>query len=81
VENEIQEMLFTAASFKHTNVADIARAVGMTPSNLYRKIRLGTLRPAELIRIGDALGAEYSFYYTFPNGTKIGKLADKNKKI
>ena len=82
MDNELENMVYTAAVFRNTNVAEVARNIGMTPQNLYRKMKLCTLRPAELIKIGKFLGAEYSFYFSFPNGTKIGKLEkQKPKKI
>ena len=76
----MEQMIYTSAIFRNTNVAVIARAVGMTPSNLYKKIKRGTLRPWELSRIGKVLGGEYVFYYAFPNGTKIGTLEKPKRK-
>ena len=80
MDNEIEQMVFTAAMFRNTNVAEIARAIGMAPPNLYRKMRKSTLKPAELAEIGKVLGAEYSFYFSFPNGSRIGKLEKKGMK-
>ena len=74
----MEQMIFTAAIFRDTNVAEIARAIGMAPSSLYKKISRSTLKPWELSKIGKVLGGEYVFYYSFPNGTKIGTL-DKQK--
>jgi len=78
---EMEQMIFTAAIFRNTNVAEIARAIGMAPSSLYKKISRSTLRPWELAKIGEALGGEYVFYYSFPNGTKIGTLEKPKRKI
>jgi len=78
MDNEIEKMVYTAAVFRNTNVAEIARTIGMAPANLYRKMKQCTLKPAELVKIGKALGAEYTYYFSFPNGTRIGKL-EKNK--
>ena len=71
---EVEQMIYTAAFFRNTNVGEIARAIGMTPSNLYKRIKRSTLKPWELEKIGKVLGGEYVFYYSFPNGTKIGTL-------
>ena len=76
---DIEQMVYTAAIFRNTNVAEIARAIGMAPSSLYKKISRDTLKSRDLARIAKALGGEYNFYIKFPNGTKIGKL-DKEKK-
>jgi len=81
MENAIEQMVFTAAVFRKTNVAEIARAIGMQPSNLYRKLRCNTLKPAELIKIGKILGAEYVYYFSFPNGTQIGKQEKRRSKM
>ena len=77
---EIEQMIYTSAMFRNTNVGEVARAIGMTPSNLYRKIRRNTLKPWELSQIAKALGGEYIFCFSFPNGTKIGKLEKPVRK-
>ena len=81
----MEQMIFTAAIFRNTNVGEIARSIGMTPSSLYKRIKRNTLKPGDLSIIARALGGEYVFYYAFPNGTKIGNLekpkpAQKDKK-
>ena len=78
MDNEMEKMVYTAAIFRNTNVADVARNIGMSPQNLYQKMRRCTLRPADLSKIGKYLGAEYTFCFSFPNGTRIGKL-EKNR--
>ena len=70
----MEQMIYTAATFRNTNVGEVARSIGMSPSNLYRKIKHNTLKPWELSKIGEALGAEFVFYFAFPNGSKIGSL-------
>ena len=77
---EIEQMIYTSAMFRNTNVREIARTIGMSPSNLYRKINKNTLKSWELSKIADALGGQYVFYFTFSNGTKIGKL-EKQKPV
>ena len=71
---DIEQMIYTAAMFRNTNVREVARAIGMNPSNLYRKINKNTLKSWELSSIAKVLGGQYAFYFVFPNGTKIGKL-------
>ena len=71
---DIEQMIYTSAAFRNTNVGEVARAIGMAPSNLYRKIKRNTLKPWELAKIGKALGGEYVCYFSFPNGSKIGSL-------
>ena len=71
---DIEQMVFTSAIFRNTNVGEVARAMGMSPASLYKRISRNTLRPGELSNIAKVLGGEYVFYFSFPNGTKIGKL-------
>ena len=80
MDPDIEQMIFTSAIFRNTNVAEIARLIGMTPSNIYKKIRRNTLKSGDLSRIAKALGAEFVFYFSFPNGTKIGKLEKHQRK-
>jgi hypothetical protein len=82
---QVERMINASAAICHTNVRSIARTLKMSPSNLYRKIRCNTLKPWEIASIARALGGKYVFYFSFPNGTKIGKLersmlAKKNAK-
>jgi len=77
---EVEQMIYTAAIFRNTNVREIARAIGMSSSNLYRKISKNTLKSWELSKIAEALGGKYVFYFVFSNGTKIGKL-EKSKPL
>ena len=72
--NDIKHMIYTAASSRNSSVREIARLIGMTPSNLYRKVRQNTIKPCELEKIAKILGGEYAFYFYFPNGSKIGNL-------
>ena len=74
MNTNISQMIYTAASFSNTNLTEVARSIGMDPSNLRKKIRRSTLKPSELAKIAKVLGAEYVFYYSFPNGSKIGTL-------
>ena len=72
--DDIEQMIYTAASFRKINVGEIARRIGMSPSNLYRKIKQNTLKPWELSDIAKVLGGEYVFYISFPNNSKIGNM-------
>ena len=77
----IEQMIYTSVTFRNTNVGEVARAVGMSPSNLYRKIKHNTLKPLDLARIGKALGGEFVYYFSFPNGSKIGSLEKPKRKV
>ena len=75
----VGQMISTAAIFRNTTLAEIARAIGMAPSSLYRKIERNTLKPWELSEIAQVLGGEYHFHFSFPNGSKIGALDKQNQ--
>jgi hypothetical protein len=77
MDNELEKMIYTAAIFRNTNVADIARTMGMAHQNLRRKMKHCTLKPSELAKIGKILGGEYIYYFSFSNGTNIGKVEKK----
>ena len=79
-KESIENMVFTAATYCNTNVAEIARAIGMLPSTLYRKLKRRTIKPDELIKIGKYLGCKYVYYLSFPNGAKIGRLEKTTRK-
>ena len=78
--NDIKHMIYTAASSRNSSVREIARLIGMTPSNLYRKVRQNTIKPCELEKIAKILGGKYAFYFYFPNGSRIGNL-EKPRRI
>lgn len=71
---EIKWLISTAAQFRKTSVAEIARSINMAPQNLYRKMKKGNLKPEELSRIAKKLGGEIVIYFSFPNGSKIGNM-------
>ena len=72
----IEQQIFFAVAYRATNISAIARAMGMTPQNLHRKISRNTLKKEELSEIGKILGGKYVSYFSFPGGVIIG---DKQK--
>ena len=72
--NEVEQMIFTAAVFCNTSAAEIARAMGMAPQNFYRKMKQANFKPEEFSKIAKILGAEFVYYFSFPNGSKVGTL-------
>ena len=75
----VEQEIFFAIAYKATNISAIARAMGMSPQNLHRKISRNTLKKEELCEIGKILGGKYVTYFSFPDGVKIGD-AMKNKR-
>lgn len=60
-----------AIAYKGISQATLARAVNMTPQNFNNKIKRETFTLEELEQIAEALGGEYFFGFSFPDGTKI----------
>ena len=73
----IEQQIFFAVAYKGTNISAIARAMGLSPQNLHRKISKNTLKKEDLCKIGKILGGRYVSYFTFPGGVIVG---DKQKK-
>ena len=58
-------------AYKGMSQAALARLMNTTPSNLNQKIKRGTLTVAEMEQIAALLGAQYTFGFSFPDGTTI----------
>jgi transcriptional regulator with XRE-family HTH domain len=67
----IEQKINMAVAYKKISQAELARLIGMTPSNFNQKIKRGTFSIEELESIAKALGAVYSFGFEFPEGIKI----------
>ena len=76
----VGQQIFLAAAYRETNIASIARAMGLSPQNLHRKIHCNTLRKEDICKIGKILGGEYVSYFSFPGNVKIGGNNNKNRK-
>jgi len=68
---EIEQQINMLAAYKKISQAEIARLIGVTPQNLHLKIKRETLRPGDLDKIAEALGATYHSFFEFPDGTRI----------
>ena len=67
----IEQKINMAIAYKGISQATLARSIGMTPSNFNQKLKRETFSNDELSQIAKALGGEYEFYFSFPDGTKI----------
>lgn len=52
-------------------MTELAQRLGTSPQNLSLKLRRGTLRPDDLEKIANAIGAEYISLFRFPDGKEI----------
>lgn len=60
-----------AATYAGISKAELARRAGWTPQNFNQCLDVGKFTVEEMERIGAALGAEYSYQFTFEDGTKV----------
>lgn len=67
----MEQKINMATAYKKISQAELARLIGMTPSNFNQKIKRETFTVEELENIAKSLGAAYSFGFEFPDGTKI----------
>lgn len=67
----MQQKINMALAYKGISQAALARSVGMTPSNFNQKFKRESFSIEELEKIAEALGATYSFQFTFEDGTVI----------
>lgn len=51
--------------------AELARRLGTSPSAFNQRMKTGKFTSAELEKIASALGAEFVFYFKFPDGEQI----------
>lgn len=56
------------------SIAELARRIGQSRQNLYKKLQRDTLTIDEIKQIADALGAKFEQSFTLPDGEqyKIG---------
>ena len=67
----IEQKLRMALSYVGKSQAEVARAIGTTPSNFNQKVKRNTLTKEELERIAYAIGAEWKCEFVLKDGTVI----------
>lgn len=55
----------------HTNISELARRVGQTPSNFHGKLKRQSFSVPDLEKIAEALGCTFERSFVLPNGEKI----------
>lgn len=58
------------------SISELARRIGQSPQNLYKKLKRDTVSYVELQQIAEAFGARYEQSFILPDGEKI-KTGDK----
>lgn len=56
---------------QNVSVSELARRIGQTRQNLYKKIKRDTLTVDELIAIADATGVTFEQSFTLPDGRQL----------
>ena len=75
----IKDQVYLAISFRGTSLSAIAREMGTTQQNLFRKIVRNTLKKEDLCKIAKALDGEYMSYFSFPGDIIIGDRKEGRK--
>ena len=68
---DLSTKIKTVCTAVHISEAELARRIGTTPSAFNQRLKTGRFTSDEIVAIADALGCEYSSYFTLPDGTKI----------
>jgi DNA-binding Xre family transcriptional regulator len=71
VKLTMEQKINMATAYKKISQAELARSIGMTPSNFNQKIKRDTFTVEELELIGEKLEAKYFFGFEFTDGMKI----------
>jgi hypothetical protein len=68
----VDQQIDLALSYEHTNLSAVAREMGTSQQNLYKKITRNTLKKEDICKIAEILGGEYVSYFSFLCNVKIG---------
>lgn len=60
-----------AMAYKNVSVAELARRLGTTREALRQRLSRETLKPQDLEKIAEVLGAEFVMTFRFPGGKEI----------
>jgi transcriptional regulator with XRE-family HTH domain len=66
-----EQIINTAAALAKISQAELARQIGMQPSNFNQKVKKGTITDEELEKIAAVCGCTYDRFFTLPDGTKL----------
>ena len=60
-----------AMAYKQVSVAELARRLGTTREALRQRLSRETLKPQDLEKIAEVLGAEFVMTFRFPDGKEL----------
>ena len=61
----------TAATYAGISQSDLAKRLGTSPQAFNQRLQRDALKPDDLERIAQAIGAEYISLFRFPDGKEI----------
>lgn len=67
----VPQKIKMALAYKGMSEADLARAIGTSPSAFNQRMKTGKFSSKDMDRIAEALEATYFFGFEFRDGTKI----------
>ena len=67
----VEQKIKMALAYSGISQAELARRIGMSPSNLNQKVKRNTLTKEELEQIATALGGMLRAEFVFEDGTVI----------
>ncbi|MBR2131397.1 MAG: helix-turn-helix transcriptional regulator [Oscillospiraceae bacterium] len=67
----VEQKIKMALSYSGISQAELARKIGMTPSNLNQKVKRNTLTKEEMETIAAVLGGTWRAEFVFEDGTVI----------
>ena len=67
----IPQKIKMALAYKSISEAELARAIGTSPSAFNQRMKTGKFTSEDLEKIGVAIGAKFFFGFEFEDGTKV----------
>lgn len=67
----IPQKIKMALAYKSISEAELARAIGTSPSAFNQRMKTGKFTSEDLEKIGAAIGAKFFFGFEFEDGTKV----------
>ncbi len=67
----VPQKIKMALAYKGISEAELARAIGTSPSAFNQRMKTGKFSSEDMEKIAEAMGAEYFFGFKFEDGTQI----------